>query len=100
MSKHIGSDFDDFLAEQGLAEEVSAAALKRVIAWQIEQAMKEQHLSKKNLAERMHTSRSALDRALDQNDGSMTLATLAAAARALGRRVEIRLVPVGEGPIA
>ncbi|MNR02881.1 hypothetical protein D3C85_1187510 [compost metagenome] len=100
MSKHIGSDFDDFLSEQGLAEEVSAAALKRVIAWQIELAMKEQHLSKKALAERMHTSRSALDRALDQNDGSMTLATLAAAARALGRRVEIRLLPTSEGPIA
>ncbi len=100
MSKHIGSDFDDFLAEQGLAEEVSATALKRVIAWQIEQAMKEQHLSKKNLAERMHTSRSALNRALDQNDGSMTLATLAAAARALGRRVEIRLVPVDDRPFA
>ncbi|MNH41239.1 hypothetical protein D3C79_1026980 [compost metagenome] len=62
--------------------------------------MKEQHLSKKALAERMHTSRSALDRALDQNDGSMTLATLAAAARALGRRVEIRLLPTSEGPIA
>ncbi|MCY1305892.1 hypothetical protein D9M70_557210 [compost metagenome] len=58
--------------------------------------MKEQHLSKKALAERMHTSRSALDRALDQRDGSMTLATLAAAAQALGRRVEIRLLPVGE----
>ncbi|MCY1281598.1 Helix-turn-helix domain protein [compost metagenome] len=100
MSKHIGSDFDNFLSEQGLAEEVSAAALKRVIAWQIELAMKEQHLSKKALAERMHTSRSALDRALDQNDGSMTLATLAAAARALGRRVEIRLLPTSEGPIA
>ncbi|MCY1532154.1 Helix-turn-helix domain protein [compost metagenome] len=98
MSKHIGSDFDDFLSEQGLAEEISAAALKRVIAWQIEQAMKEQHLSKKALAERMHTSRSALDRALDQRDGSMTLATLAAAAQALGRRVEIRLLPVGEAP--
>ncbi|WP_271409315.1 XRE family transcriptional regulator [Pseudomonas sp. Q1-7] len=98
MSKHLGSDFDDFLTEQGLAEEVSAAALKRVIAWQIEQAMKEQHLSKKALAERMHTSRSALDRALDQNDGSMTLATLAAAAQALGRRVEIRLLPAGDTP--
>lgn len=47
MNNHIGSDFDDFLSEQGLAEEVSAAALKRVIAWQITQAMKEQHVSKK-----------------------------------------------------
>ena len=93
MNNHIGSDFDDFLSEQGLAEEVSAAALKRVIAWQITQAMKEQHVSKKNLADRMHTSRTAVDRALDQNDPRMTLATLASAARALGQRVEIRLVP-------
>ena len=93
MNNHIGSDFDDFLSEQGLAEEVSAAALKRVIAWQITQAMKEQHVSKKNLADRMHTSRTAVDRALDQNDPGMTLATLASAARALGQRVEIRLIP-------
>ena len=93
MNNHIGSDFDDFLSEQGLAEEVSAAPLKRVSAWQITQAMKEQHVSKKNLADRMHTSRTAVDRALDQNDPGMTLATLASAARALGQRVEIRLVP-------
>lgn len=93
MNSHIGSDFDDFLAEQGLAEEVSAAALKRVIAWQIAEAMKSQHLTKKALAERMHTSRAALDRALDQDDAGMTLATLASAARALKQRVEIRLIP-------
>ena len=93
MNSHIGSDFDDFLAEQGLAEEVSAAALKRVIAWQIAEAMKSQNLTKKALAERMHTSRAALDRALDQDDAGMTLATLASAARALKQRVEIRLVP-------
>lgn len=93
MNKHIGSDFDDFLSEQGLAEEVSAAALKRVIAWQIAEAMKTQHISKKELADRMHTSRTAVDRALDQNDAGMTLATLASAARALGQRVEVRLIP-------
>lgn len=93
MNPHIGSDFDDFLAEQGLSEEVSAAALKRVIAWQIAEAMKAQHISKKALAERMHTSRTAVDRALDEDDSGMTLATLASAARALRRRVEIRLLP-------
>lgn len=90
---HIGSGFDEFLSEQDLAEEVSAAALKRVIAWQIAEAMKNQNVSKKTLAERMHTSRTAVDRALDQNDPGMTLATLASAARALGQRVEVRLVP-------
>ncbi|QXH50842.1 helix-turn-helix domain-containing protein [Pseudomonas fakonensis] len=93
MNSHIGSDFDDFLAEEALLEEVTAAALKRVIAWQLTQAMKQQKVSKKALAERMHTSRTAVDRALDQNDPGMTLATLASAARALGQRVEIRLVP-------
>lgn len=93
MNPHIGSDFDDFLAEQGLAEEVSATALKRVIAWQINEAMTLQKVSKKALAERMHTSRTAVDRALDQDDPGMTLATLASAAKALGQRVEIRLVP-------
>ncbi|KQQ62044.1 Fis family transcriptional regulator [Pseudomonas sp. Leaf129] len=93
MNQHMGSDFDDFLVEQGLADEISAAALKRVIAWQIAEAMKLQKVSKKVLAERMHTSRTAVDRALDQNDAGMTLATLASAARALGQRVEVRLVP-------
>jgi len=57
MNNHIGCDFDDFLADQGLAEEVSAAALKRVIAWQLAQTMKLQKVTKKELAERMHTRR-------------------------------------------
>ena len=96
MNQYIGSDFDKFLAEQGLGEEVSAAALKRVISWQINEAMKLQKVSKKNLAERMHTSLAAVDRALDKDDLGMTLATLASAARALGQRVEVRLVPEGE----
>jgi hypothetical protein len=90
---HIGSGLDDFLTEQELTEEVSAAALKRVIAWQIAEAMKNQNVTKKILAERMHTSRTAVDRALDQNDPGMTLTTLASAARALGQRVEVRLIP-------
>ena len=93
MNKHIGSNFDDFLSDDGLIEEVSAAALKRVIAWQLAQAMKTQKVSKKALAERMHTSRTAVDRALDQNDAGMTLSTLASAARALDQHVEVRLVP-------
>ncbi len=74
MNKHIGSDFDDFLAEQGLIEEVSAAAIKRVISWQIAETMKAQRVTKKALAERMHTSRTAVDRALDQNDAGIGLA--------------------------
>nr|WP_298168366.1 Fis family transcriptional regulator [uncultured Pseudomonas sp.] len=93
MNKHIGSDFDDFLAEQGLTEEVSAAALKRVITWQIQEAMKARHINKMVLAQRMHTSRTVVTRVLDANDAGMTIATLANAARALGQRVEVRLVP-------
>jgi len=93
MNPHIGTDFDEFLANEQLAETVSAAALKRVIAWQIAEAMKAQKVSKKALAERMQTSRTAVDRALDQNDPGLTLATLASAARALGQRVEVRLIP-------
>lgn len=100
MHSHIGSDFEDFLVEEGLAEEVSAAALKRVIAWQLAEAMKQQKISKTMLAQRMHTSRAAVDRALDQTDPGMTLATLASAAKALGQRVEIRLVPeAAPGPL-
>ena len=56
MNNHIGSDFDDFLSEQGLAEEVSAAALKRVITWQIAEAMKEQHVTKDRKSTRLNSS--------------------------------------------
>lgn len=93
MNEHIGSDFDDFLAEQGLLEEVSATALKRVIAWQLASAMKQQKVTKTALAARMHTSRTLVTRALDQDDAGMTIATLSNAARALGQRVEVRLIP-------
>lgn len=93
MNKHIGSDFDDFLAEQGLREEVSAAALKKVITWQIQEAMKAQKINKVALAGLMQTSRTVVTRVLDAEDPGMTIATLANAARALGKRVEVRLVP-------
>jgi len=98
--EHIGSDFDDFLTEQSLLEEVSATALKRVIAWQLASEIKRQKLTKKALAERMHTSRSPVARALDTDDVGMTLATLANAARALGQRVEIKLAPEDEAACA
>lgn len=100
MNEHMGSDFDDFLAEQGLLEEVSATALKRVITWQLAEAMKRQKVSKKALAERMKTSRTLVARVLDQDDAGMTIATLANAARALGQRVEVRLIPEDEAACA
>lgn len=89
--KHLGSNFDDFLAEQALLEEASATAVKRVVAWQIEQEMKAQKLTKTALAAKMRTSRAALNRLLDASDTSLTLTTLASAAAALGKHVKIEL---------
>ncbi|MGB6103709.1 MAG: helix-turn-helix transcriptional regulator [Pusillimonas sp.] len=91
MITYIGSSFDDFLTEESMLEEVSAIAVKRVISWQIAQEMKAQHLTKTALAEKMNTSRSALNRLLDENDTSLTLATLASAANALGKRFRFDL---------
>ncbi|MBC2769237.1 XRE family transcriptional regulator [Pusillimonas minor] len=91
MNKHIGSDFDSFLATEGTLEETTAIAAKRVIAWQISQEMKAQRLTKTEMADRMKTSRAALNRLLDANDTSLTLATLTSAAHALGKRLTITL---------
>ena len=92
--KHIGSSFDDFLKEEASLEEATAVAIKRVIAWQIAEQMKAQQLTKTALAKRMHTSRAALNRLLDEEDSSLTLTTLASAAAALGMRVDLHLAPV------
>ena len=89
--KNIGSSFDDFLKEEAMLEEVTAVAMKRVIAWQIAQEMKVQQLTKTALAKRMHTSRAALNRLLDEHDSSLTLTTLASAAAALGKKVNLQL---------
>lgn len=92
MSKqHIGSSFDDFLDEEDLLAEVEAIAAKRVIAFQLQALMKKQKLSKTQLARRMKTSRSALERLLDPDNASVTLLTLERAARALGRHIRIEL---------
>ena len=89
--KHIGSNFDDFLAEEAMLEDATAKAAKQVIAWQIEQEMKAQKLTRTALAAKMRTSRSALNRLLDTSDTSLTLTTLASAAAALGKHVKIEL---------
>jgi len=88
--KNIGSRFDDFLQEEAILEDATAVALKRVIAWQIAEEMKAQQITKTELAKRMHTSRAALNRLLDDADPSLTLTTLASAAAALGRKVNIQ----------
>jgi len=90
-NKHIGSDFDDFLEEEGILAEVEATAVKRVIAFQIEQMMREKQLSKTAMARLMRTSRSAINRLLDPNNRSVTLTTLEEAALALGKRLTISL---------
>jgi DNA-binding Xre family transcriptional regulator len=90
-NKHIGSDFDDFLVEEGLLEQAETVAVKRVIAYQVEQLMAQQNLSKTEMSRRMKTSRAALERLLDPANQSVTLQTLDRAARALGKRLQISL---------
>src|SRR6202166_4953968 len=91
---HSGSTFDSFLEEEGIREEVEAVAIKRVLAWQFEQAMQEQQKTKRAMAKQLHTSRSQLDRLLDPQNVSVTLDTITRAARALGKRVIIRVADV------
>ena len=92
-NKHIGSRLDDYLAEEDMLEEATAVAVKRIISWQIEQEMKAQNLTKTAMAKKMHTSRAALNRLLDETDTSLTLTTLASAAAALGKKVRLELSP-------
>jgi len=87
----IGSSFDDFLQEEGIYEEVQATAIKRVLSWQLQQAMESAHISKAEMARRMHTSRSHLDRLLDPDNERIQLDTLMKAASAVGKRVRIEL---------
>ena len=89
--KNIGSKFDDFLKDEGLLEDTTAVAIKRYIAFQLTEKMSEEHLSKAEMARRMETSRSALDRLLDPDNQSVTLQTLQSAAQALGGRVKVEL---------
>jgi predicted XRE-type DNA-binding protein len=88
----IGSTFDNFLKDEGTYEATQSVAIKRVLAWQIEKAMKKQRLTKAEMARRMETSRSQLDRLLDPDSDSVTLETLTRAAHAIGRQVKLELV--------
>ena len=91
MNEHIGSNFDEFLTADAMLEEVTAVAVKRVIAWQIEHEMSTQKITKTIMAKKMHTSRAALNRLLDETDTSLTLTTLASAASVLGKTLKIEL---------
>ena len=88
----VGSSFEAYLQEQGTLEETTAVAVKRVLAWQLEQAMAKEQLSKNQMAKLMNTSRSQLDRIVDPANSSIRLDTLTAAARAVGRQLRIELV--------
>ena len=90
---HDGSTLDDFLKEEGLFDEVQAAALKRAFALKLADLMEVKQMNKTSLAGQMRTSRAALDRLLDPANTSVTLGTLTRAAWALGRKVKIELVP-------
>lgn len=90
-NRHIGSSFDDFLEETGVLAETNAVAIKRVIAWEIQQKIELEQISKSAMAKLMNTSRSALDRLLDPNNTSVTLHTLDNAAKALGKTLKIEL---------
>ena len=91
---HSGSTFDGFLEQEGIRGEVEAVAIKRVIAWQLEQAMRKQQKTKQAMARQLRTSRSQLDRLLDPRNVSVTLDTIARAARALGKRLIVRVSDV------
>ncbi len=89
--EHIGSNFDDFLKQDGLLAKCEAGALKRVAAWQIEREMKRRKLSRAKLASRIKTNRATLDRLFSQNESSVTLQFLEQAALALGEKLKVEL---------
>jgi antitoxin HicB len=88
---HIGSSFEDWLKEEGIYEEATNHAIKRVLAWQIEQAMEADGISKSEMARRMHTSRTQLERLLDPNNDKVQLDTMQRAAVAVGRKLHLEL---------
>jgi predicted XRE-type DNA-binding protein len=89
---YVGSSFEDFLKEEDIYDEVTTHAIKRVLAWQIEQAMKAKRITKQEMAARMHTSRSQVDRLLDPKNDKVQLDTMQRAASAIGHKLKIELV--------
>ncbi len=90
--KAIGSSFDDFLQEENILAESDSVAIKRVVAFEVQKSMEEEHITKTEMAKRMNTSRSALTRLLDPLNNSITLATIETALAAIGKRVQIQIV--------
>ena len=92
QASRTGESLSSMLATEGLLDDAEAIAIKRVLSWQLEKSMKSQGVSKQALAARMSTSRSQLDRLLDPENLTVQLDTVARAARALGKRLELKLV--------
>lgn len=95
-NKHIGSSFESFLEEDGILEEVNAAAVKRVIAHHLKEYMKKKHLTQDEMAKRLETSRSGLKRLLDPKNYSITLLSLNKAAAVIGKRIDISLSSISK----
>jgi antitoxin HicB len=91
MNRYTGSDFDGFLREEGILEEVTARAHKRLLALQLDEAMEQSRITKTQLAEKLQTSRSQLDRLLDPDNTAVTLDSLERLARAVGRELKVEL---------
>ncbi|HEX9732336.1 MAG TPA: helix-turn-helix transcriptional regulator [Thermoanaerobaculia bacterium] len=89
MNPHTGSNFDSFLEEEGILEEVSVRARKRLLAMQLGDLMEEAEMSKARLAEKLHASSDQVDQLLDPDNTSITLDTLERVARALGKRLRV-----------
>ncbi len=95
--EHTGSTFDSFLEEEGIREEVEAVAVKRVLAWQLAEAMRKKRKTKQALAKELRTSRSQLNRLLDPQNAAVSLDTITRAAKALGKKVIIRIADAKVG---
>ena len=91
-NKHKGSSLDSFHHEEGVLGELQATAIKEVFAWQLREVMAERGLSKRKLAQLMHTSRTQVDRLLDPAEGNVTIETMQRAAAVVGRQVQFALV--------
>ena len=89
---HSGSSFDEFLREEGVLEETEAVAIKRVIAWQLQQGMRRKHITKKAMAEQLGTSRSQVDRLLNPRHAGVTISTLTKAAKVVGKRLKVQVI--------
>ncbi len=94
-ARHLGQDFDEYLAEEGVLEQTHALALKRLISIKIEEQMRLKTITKTEMARRMNTSRAALNRLLDASETSLTLITLVSALRALELDIQVQITARG-----